>query len=122
MRTETLEPRPAFVSPSPMPQLFADVMNLLPQKPRRAVTAARLQFHDRRRHFDHTGVEINRAAGRELEGAPSSRKHLPANEPLRRSENLFGPLPDVIDDEAEFRLEADDRARRRKMNAPAGLG
>src|SRR5256885_4941489 len=116
MRTETLEPRPAFVSPSPMPQLFADVMNLLPQKPRRAITTARLQFHDRRRHFDHAGVEINRAAGRELEGTPGARNHLPANEPLRRSEDRFRPPPNVVDDEAELGLQSDDRARRRKMN------
>src|SRR2546423_9102063 len=120
MGAETLQPCLAFVPPGPAAQLRPDVLNLLPQEARRAIATARLQFHDRRRHFDHTGVEIDRAAGRELEGTPSARKHLPSNQPLRRAKDCFRPPPNAVDNETELRLQTDDRARRRKMNAPAG--
>src|ERR1700682_136764 len=122
MRAETLEPGTAFISPRPTAQLATDVINLFPQESRRAIATARLQLDDRRRHFDDARVEINRTARRKLERATRSRNHFPADQPLRCSENLFGPLPDIIDDEAELGLQPDDRARRRQMKARPSLG
>src|SRR3954465_14424831 len=102
MGTESLEARPTLVSACPAPQLFADVMNLFPQKPRRAITTARLQLHDWRRDLDHARIEIDCAAGGELERATGPRKHFAANESLRGPENFLRFLTNVVDDEAEF--------------------
>src|SRR4051794_10497362 len=99
MGAESLKPRPALVAPRPAPQLLADVMNLFPQEAGRAITTARLHFHDWRRHFDHARVEIDRATGRELERATGPRQHFAANQPLRRPENFFRLLTNVVDDE-----------------------
>jgi hypothetical protein len=122
MRAETLQPRLAFVAPAPAPEFLAHILNLFPQQPRGAVTTARLELHDRCSHLDHAGVEINRATGGELEGAPRARHHLLANQPLRRSEYYLRPPPNIIDQKAELRLQTDDSARRRKMNPLAAFG
>jgi hypothetical protein len=116
VRAETLEPRLAFVSFAPAAELVAHVLDLFPQKTRRAITAARLELHDRSGHFDNAGVEINRAAGGQLKGAPRSRHHFLPNESLGRSENYLRPPANIINEKAELRLETDDGARRRKMN------
>src|ERR1051325_4110674 len=101
MRAETLEPRPAFLSPRPAPQFFTDVMDLFPQKPGRAVTTAGLEFYNRRGHLDDARVEVNRAAGWQLKGTAGARQHFPPNELLGRPENFLRPLANVVDDEAE---------------------
>ena len=121
MRAEALELRPAFISPRPTPQLLAHVVDLFPQEPRRAIATTRLQFHDRRRDFDHACVEVNRAAGWELEGAPGPRQHFAPDKFLRRPENFFRAFTDAVNDQAEFRLQADDRARWVKVNPAAGF-
>src|SRR5256714_3169999 len=121
MRAETLELGPAFISACPAPQFLADVMNLFPQESRCAIATARFQLDDRRRHFDHAGVEINRAAGRKLERASGARQHFAPNKFLRRPENFFRPLTDAVNDQTEFRLQTNHCPRRMKMNSAAGL-
>src|SRR5256885_1903025 len=121
VRAETLELRPAFFSPRPSPQFLAHVVDLFPQEPRRAIATARFQFYDRRRDLDHTGVEVNRTAGRELEGAPGARQHFAPDKFLRGSENFLRAFTDAVNDQAEFRLQADDRARWVKVNPAAGF-
>ena len=121
MRAETLELRLAFISPRPAPQLLAYVVDLFPQEPRRAIATTRLQFHNRRRDFDHTGVEVNRTAGRELEGAPGARQHFAPDKFLRGSENFLRAFTDAVNDQAEFRLQTDDRARWVKVNPATGF-
>src|SRR4051794_32758679 len=89
VRAESLKARLAFVSTGPAPQLFADIMNLLPQEPRRSITTARLQLDNGRCHLDHAGVEIDRPAGRQLERASSARQHLVPDQFLSGPEDLF---------------------------------
>src|SRR3954462_10157143 len=98
MRAESLEPGPAFIPLSPAAQLLADKVDLFPQQSGGAIATTWLQFHDRRRHFDDSGVEINRAAGRQLERPPSSRQHFVTDQFLRGPENLLRQLALVIND------------------------
>src|ERR1700731_2984586 len=122
MRAETLQARPAAVPRAPGVELFPQILNLFPKQSRRAVTASRLQFDDRCCHFDHSGIEVDRAARRELERAARARNNPAPDEILRRSENCFRTPLHVVDEKGEFRFQADDRPRRRKMILRTNLG
>lgn len=101
---KTLEARQAFVSPAPLAQLLAYILNLFPQEPCGAIRTSGFELDDRCRHFDHTCVKINGAASRKLKGAACPWNHFLTDEPLRCSENFFGPSSDIIDQEPEFRF------------------
>src|SRR6185436_9752680 len=101
---------------APFAQLFTQVLNLFPQKPGGTITTPRFNLDDRCGYLDHARVEINRAAGGELERAACPRNHLATNEVLRRSENFFGQPANIINHEDELGFQANDGARRRKMN------
>jgi hypothetical protein len=66
VRAESLEPDTAAMLASPSIEMPADEANPVPQHACGAHHAAALQFDRRRRDLDHAGVEVDRAARREV--------------------------------------------------------
>src|SRR3954468_13234515 len=113
MCAEALEGALAFMSPGPVIQLLSEIADLLPQQTRRAITTARLEFNNGRGDFDHTGVEINRAARRELKRFAGARNHSPPHQTTGITKDFFRTPSASINKQIKFRFQPDNGSRRR---------
>jgi hypothetical protein len=79
MCAEALKLTPAFVPFAPMIQFHSKAADLFPQQTRCAITAARLEFNNWCRDFDHPGVEINCTTCGQLKRFTGARDHATPN-------------------------------------------
>lgn len=108
---ETLEPRLTIVPHAPAIEFLAHESNLFPEQSGCAETATGLELNNRRCDFDHAGVEVNRAARRQLKRTAGPGQHSLAHKPLWRAENFLRPPMNVVYEKLELSFQPDDGPR-----------
>src|SRR2546430_17399890 len=109
MTAERLQPNATAAALFPRVELIADEADLFPQTANHARSALRCDLDHRRHNFEHTAVEIERAAGRQLHRLVRPLEQRPVNEARRRLPNLLRRRLSIVDEDLEFGLYADDR-------------
>ena len=108
------------VTPLPVVELAAHEADRLPQRAAGARRAAAVDLDRRRRHLDDAGVEVHRAAGRQVVGGALAVHQRSADEGGRAAEHRLRLRLPPVDEEAELGLEADRRqAQRPRRRQPA---
>src|SRR5437764_14872440 len=97
----------------PMIQFTSQIADLLPQQTRRSITTAALEFNNGCRDFDHTRVEINRAASWQLKRFAGARNHSTSHQTTWIAKHLFRTPSASINYQVEFRFQPSHSARRR---------
>src|SRR5215475_10114818 len=113
MRAEALKRAMAFVPLRPVIQFPPQIANLLPKQKRSPITTAALEFDNGCRDFDNSCVEINRTACRQLKRFACARNHSTSHQAAGITKDLFWTPSASVDDKIKFRLQPDDRPRRR---------
>jgi hypothetical protein len=119
VRAEAHEAHVAAGAALPAVQLLAHEEDRLPERATGARGAAALDLDHRRGHLDHAGVEVHRAAGRQVvRGALPVHQRL-AHEGCGLPKTASGALA-AVDPDLELRLHP-DRGQLQPVSAPAVL-
>src|SRR5205823_6309987 len=91
----------------------SQIADRLPQRTRRSITTAALEFNKGCGNFDDTSVEVNRAASWQLKRLAGARNHSTSHQTTRIAKHLFRTPSASINYQVEFRFQPNHRARRR---------
>src|SRR5262245_33605304 len=102
MRAEALQRAVALVPRGPVIQLPAQIADLFPQQPCRAITTAALEFNNGRGDFDHAGVEINGTARGQLKRFAGARNHLASHQAAGITKDFFRTPPVSVNEKIKL--------------------
>src|SRR5678815_4846675 len=114
MRAEALKRALTFVSPGPVIQFPSQITDLLPQQTGRAITTARLEFHNRCGDLYYPRVEINCTARGQLKRFAGARNHSSSYQTAGITKDFFRTASASINEKIKFRFQPDHRSRRRR--------
>ncbi len=106
---ESDQARAAAVPPLPCIQLAACEADAFPKRAAGARAAAARDLDDRRRDLEHAGVEVHRAAGRQVVRRAPPVHERATDERAGIAEHVLGPDGSAIHDQRELRFHADRR-------------
>ena len=106
MRAEPDQSHGATVLLLPRVELIAQEAKAFPKRPGAARTASARDLDHRRRNLHHASIEVERATRGQMIRAASAVQQRTAHDVSRRTENVFRPLRQAVDDRRELRLQS----------------